>query len=217
MRQAFSTKLVHWNQSVDYYSWKGVYCSQGCVIGLDLSSESITGSIPSFSMAKNLTKINISHNHLTGQITSTRWEVLLSLVNLDLRNNSLDNAFMLHVFVLRSNKFHVSLGCTGPNANAAWSSSKEIVIDISYNNLEGTIPEKIGRIYSLGVLNLSHNALTGRIPPSLRKLNRLISLDLSVNHLVGQIPRMRFPKTSYEGNEGLYGFPRHEECKDLGS
>ena len=37
-----STKLVHWNQSVDCCSWEGVSCNKGRVIGLDLKSESIS-------------------------------------------------------------------------------------------------------------------------------------------------------------------------------
>ncbi|KAG7965132.1 hypothetical protein I3843_09G208700 [Carya illinoinensis] len=326
-------------------------------------------------MAKNLTEINLSHNHLTGQITSTHWEVLLSLVNLDLRNNSLDGSIPLSLFSLPSleklqlsnnqfsgqlhpfsdtsslrivdlssdrlqgqlsilpnvatylnfsrnnfsgvipasigrnkqsdnctmdiscnvterihsyrvlfvsysflvkcqkvdtafigifpayfqeGKLHICthriiLDCSTiafcfefwllhwPNANAVWPIPEEIVIDVSYNNLEGTIPQEIGQINSLRVLNLSHNALTGQIQPSLGKLSPLISLDLSsnkltgkipenlieltllstlnlsFNHLVGHIPRMRFHETSYEGNEGLCGFPLHEECKDSGS
>jgi hypothetical protein len=43
---------------------------------LDVSSNSFTGPIPSFSMAKNLTQINLSRNDLIGQITSTRWDEL---------------------------------------------------------------------------------------------------------------------------------------------
>ncbi|XP_041023817.1 receptor-like protein 7 [Juglans microcarpa x Juglans regia] len=173
-----------------------------------MSMNYFTGSIPSFSMAKDLTEINLSHNHLTGEITSTRWEVLLSLFYLDLRNNSLDGSIPLSLFSLPSllklqlsnNKFsgqlhpfsdvsslkivdlssnrlqgqlpilpqmatylnfstnNFSAGIPagiGLNANAAWPIPEEIVIDVSYNNLEGTIPEEIGGIYSLGVLNLS--------------------------------------------------------------
>ncbi|KAG2690917.1 hypothetical protein I3760_09G212400 [Carya illinoinensis] len=231
---------------------------------LDMSMNYFTGSISSFSMTKNLTEINLSHNHLTGQITSICWEVLLSLVNLDFRNNSLDGSIPLSLFSLPSlqklqlsnNQFSRQLQPFSnvsslrivdlsfnrlqgrPNANAVWPIPEEIVIDVSYNNLVGTIPEEIGQINSLRVLNLSHNAFTGQIPPSLRKLSYLISLDLSsnkltgkipenlieltllstlnlsFNHLVGHIPRMRFHETSYEGNEGLCGFQLHEECKD---
>ncbi|KAK4582395.1 hypothetical protein RGQ29_025536 [Quercus rubra] len=115
-------------------------------------------------------------------------------------------------------------------------------IDVSCNNLEGPIPEKIGELKSLYVLNLSHNSFTDSIPPSLGKLSHLESLDLSsnkltgaipmqladglgflsvlnlsFNQLVGQIPQIKqfatFLDTSYEGNKGLCGFPLNVECK----
>jgi hypothetical protein len=41
---ASSTKLVHWNQNVNCCLWEGVICSDGdCVIGLNLTNESISG------------------------------------------------------------------------------------------------------------------------------------------------------------------------------
>ncbi|KAL4606276.1 hypothetical protein ACB092_09G090700 [Castanea dentata] len=61
-------------------------------------------------------------------------------------------------------------------------------IDVSCNNLNGTIPEEIGELKSLSLLNFSHNALTGHIPPSLSNLTQLESLDLSNNNLTGEIP-----------------------------
>ena len=43
---ALSTKLVHWNQSLNCCSWKGVTCSEeGRVIGLNLNNESIYGGL----------------------------------------------------------------------------------------------------------------------------------------------------------------------------
>ncbi|KAG6643447.1 receptor-like protein 6 [Carya illinoinensis] len=41
----FSTKLVHWNESTDCCLWEGVTCSEGRVIGLDLSSEGISDEL----------------------------------------------------------------------------------------------------------------------------------------------------------------------------
>jgi Leucine-rich repeat (LRR) protein len=115
------------------------------------------------------------------------------------------------------------------------------LIDVSYNNLDGPIPEELGELKSLSGLNLSHNALTGRIPPSLGNLAQLESLDLSSNKLIGEIPMqladgliflavlnlsfnqlvgpipqskqfMSLSDDSFEGNEGLYGCPMTKEC-----
>nr|XP_023906119.1 receptor like protein 42-like [Quercus suber] len=61
---------------------------------------SFTGLIPSFSMAKNLTQIYLSHNKLTGQITSTHWNDLPNLVNLHLSSNSLGGSIPVSLFSL---------------------------------------------------------------------------------------------------------------------
>jgi hypothetical protein len=109
------------------------------------------------------------------------------------------------------------------------------LIDFSYNNFNGSIPDEMGQLKSLYVLNLSGNALTGEIPSSFGNMRQLESLDLSQNHLSGQIPPQfvnltflsflnvsnnqltgriptstqfsTFPNTSFEGNKGLWGPP----------
>ncbi|XP_058216921.1 receptor-like protein 34 [Rhododendron vialii] len=116
------------------------------------------------------------------------------------------------------------------------------VIDFSKNNFKGEIPDIVGDLKSLYVLNLSHNALTGSIPSSLGNLTQLGSLDLSWNKLGGSIPvtlasltflsflnlsynqligmiptgtqLQSFPRTSYEGNKGLWGAPLTTCCKE---
>ncbi|EOA32156.1 hypothetical protein CARUB_v10015408mg [Capsella rubella] len=113
-------------------------------------------------------------------------------------------------------------------------------IDFSGNRLEGEIPESIGLLKALIALNLSNNAFTGHIPLSLANLMKLESLDLSSNQLSGTIPNglgtLSFlaymnvshnqlngkipqgtqitgqPKSSFEGNAGLCGFPLEESC-----
>ncbi|KAL4597659.1 hypothetical protein ACB092_11G004600 [Castanea dentata] len=108
-------------------------------------------------------------------------------------------------------------------------------IDFSNNNFKGEIPKVIGELQSLKGLNFSHNNLIGCMPPSLGKLtslewldlssNKLIGeistqltdltslevLNLSENYLFGQIPQGKqfntFMNDSYNGNQGLCGFP----------
>lgn len=86
-------------------------------------------------------------------------------------------------------------------------------IDLSANNLSGTLPEElgalirlkrlvlndnlltdtipasIGHISTLEELNLANNSLTGEIPASLGDLRNLEVFDLSRNYLDGSIPR----------------------------
>ncbi|KAH0661122.1 hypothetical protein KY290_027090 [Solanum tuberosum] len=114
------------------------------------------------------------------------------------------------------------------------------VIDLSNNKFEGHIPSVLGDLIALQVLNMSHNGLKGHIPPSLGRLSVVESLDLSFNHLSGEIPQQlayltylesldlshnylqgcipqglqfrTFEKNSYEGNDGLRGFPVSKGC-----
>ncbi|KAM3264678.1 hypothetical protein P3L10_001672 [Capsicum annuum] len=120
--------------------------------------------------------------------------------------------------------------------------STNIIINLSKNRFEGQIPSVIGDLVGLRTLNLSHNGLEGHIPTSLHYLSILESLDLSSNkigggippqlasltflevlnlshnHLVGCIPKGKqfdtFENSSYQGNDGLHGFPL---SKDSGS
>ncbi|MCE3051050.1 hypothetical protein HAX54_048809 [Datura stramonium] len=112
--------------------------------------------------------------------------------------------------------------------------------DLSNNKLEGHIPSILGDLIALRVLNLSHNGLQGHIPPSLGSLSVVESLDLSSNQLSGGIPQQlasltslevlnlshnhlegcipkgpqfaTFENNSYEGNDGLRGFPVSGGC-----
>ncbi|KAK6785905.1 hypothetical protein RDI58_014430 [Solanum bulbocastanum] len=114
------------------------------------------------------------------------------------------------------------------------------VINLSNNKFEGHIPGNLGDLIAIRVLNLSHNGLQGHIPPSLGSLSVVESLDLSFNHLSGEIPQqlasltsleflnlshnhlqgcipqgpqfLTFESNSYEGNDGLSGFPVSKGC-----
>jgi protein brassinosteroid insensitive 1 len=109
-----------------------------------------------------------------------------------------------------------------------------IFLDLSYNQLDGSIPKEIGTMYYLMILNLGHNLLSGLIPPEMGGMANVAVLDLSHNQLEGPIPASlsamsfseidlsnnllngsipelgslaTFPKYVYENNSGLCGFP----------
>nr|CAA05266.1 Hcr9-4B [Solanum habrochaites] len=118
--------------------------------------------------------------------------------------------------------------------------TSNMIINLSKNRFEGHIPSIIGYLVGLRTLNLSHNVLEGHIPASFQNLSVLESLDLSSNkisgaipqqlssltflevlnlshnHLVGCIPKGKqfdsFGNTSYQGNDGLRGFPLSKLC-----
>ena len=61
-------------------------------------------------------------------------------------------------------------------------------LDLSLNDLEGSIPEELWNLENLISLNLSFNHFTGTISAKLGNLENLRMLDLSFNHLTGTIP-----------------------------
>ncbi|KAJ6864004.1 hypothetical protein NC651_034736 [Populus alba x Populus x berolinensis] len=61
-------------------------------------------------------------------------------------------------------------------------------IDLSNNQLHGSIPVTMGNLPSLTSLDLSNNILSGSIPLSLGSLSSLEYIDLSNNLLSGSIP-----------------------------
>ncbi|KAJ7968077.1 Leucine-rich receptor-like kinase family protein [Quillaja saponaria] len=65
------------------------------------------------------------------------------------------------------------------------------VLDLSYNSFNSEIPQWLFDIgHSLVYLNLSRNQLQGAIPNAIGKMITLISLDLFHNNLTGPIPTM---------------------------
>jgi Leucine-rich repeat (LRR) protein len=70
---------------------------------------------------------------------------------------------------------------------AFYDSAEILALDLSHNNLTGTIPEWIDRLSNLRFLLLSYNNLEGEIPIQLSRLDKLTLIDLSHNHLSGNI------------------------------
>jgi Leucine-rich repeat (LRR) protein len=164
---------------------------------LDMSSNYFVGSIPSFNMGKNLTTIDLSNNNLSGQITSTRWEELLNLEVLNLRNNSLEGSIPMSLFSLPSlQKLTLSNNRFSGQLNELLNVSSCLLetLDLSYNNLEGPIPMSLFEIQSLRSLSLSNNSLglasskLKTYPHFLINQSTLSSIDLSNNKIHGKIP-----------------------------
>jgi len=67
--------------------------------------------------------------------------------------------------------------------------NKEIIsLDLSHNNLKGTIPKEIGTLSMLEELKLKNNFITGSIPRDIGSISMLEFVDLSINKLDGTIP-----------------------------
>ncbi|KAF0929143.1 hypothetical protein E2562_016382 [Oryza meyeriana var. granulata] len=91
------------------------------------------------------------------------------------------------------------------------------VLDLARNNLTGEIPASLGRLRNLGVFDVSRNRLQGGIPDSFSNLSFLVQIDVSDNNLSGEIPQRgqlsTLPASQYAGNPGLCGMPL-QPCSD---
>ncbi|KAK6141792.1 hypothetical protein DH2020_024467 [Rehmannia glutinosa] len=83
-------------------------------------------------------------------------------------------------------------------------------LDLSSNWLSGEIPVDLANCSYLNVLRLDNNQLTGQIPPQIGQLNRMKTFTVTRNRLSGQVPvfvNSTIPAESYADNAGLCGDP----------
>nr|XP_023919894.1 receptor like protein 42-like [Quercus suber]POF00858.1 receptor-like protein 12 [Quercus suber] len=155
------------------------------LVYLDMSLNRFTGPIPSFSVAKKLTEINLSHNNLSGTIDSLNWKDLQNLVNLDLGNNSLGGNIpaslfslpLLQILQLSTNKF---------SGRLEFNVSSHLLntLDLSGNNLQGLVPTSVFELRNLKILSLSSNNFSGSFQLNkIQQLRNLSKLELSYNSL----------------------------------
>ncbi|CAL9764567.1 unnamed protein product [Musa acuminata subsp. burmannicoides] len=83
-------------------------------------------------------------------------------------------------------------------------------LDLSFNDFSGQIPVNLSDCTYLNSLKLQHNNLTGLIPGQLNFLSRLTEFDVSDNHLSGPIPAFQaklLTPSNFANNPGLCGAP----------
>ncbi|KAG2669730.1 hypothetical protein I3843_14G045500 [Carya illinoinensis] len=83
-------------------------------------------------------------------------------------------------------------------------------LDLSSNNLSGEIPVNLSNCTYLNTLKLDHNRLTGQIPLQFSLLSRIRQFSVANNLLTGQVPTFAnssIQKDSFANNPGLCGKP----------
>ncbi|KAK4607858.1 hypothetical protein RGQ29_001607 [Quercus rubra] len=159
------------------------------IIHLDLTNNSFSGLLPlSIFDLPNLSSFYLDANQLVGPLPN-HVSGLNLLIDLSLSSNFLNGTLPSWLFSLTSlesltldhNQFIGEIGEFKYNNSLVY-------LDLSYNMLQGSIPNSISRLVNLTQLSLSSNNLQGSIPSSISRLVNLFHLDLSSNNLQGSIP-----------------------------
>ncbi|XP_059449426.1 receptor-like protein 20 [Corylus avellana] len=206
-------KLASWTLELnksDCCSWDGVECDDntGRVIGLDLSSSCLFGSINSSSSLfrlVHLQRLNLAYNSffsssippqvlsvganagLTGYLPNFTWSSPLQTLYLARTSfsgelpASMGNLSFLTWLYIRECNFSGSIPSSLGNL------TKLTTLLLSYNSFVGNIPHSLGNLLQLSYLEMSCTQLTGQVPFRLVNLPQLSYLDLSYNLLSGEI------------------------------
>ncbi|KAM3699441.1 hypothetical protein ACJW31_05G025900 [Castanea mollissima] len=188
-------------------------CQISSLIILDLANNSLSGSIPN--CLKNISAMAFPNSNFNA-FFSTSWEYYasyvesLKLVPKGEEMEYKENLKLVRFIDLSSNNLSGSIP-------AEISDLSELrFLNLSRNHLMGKIPEKIGSMKELESVDLSRNHLSGEIPPSMSNLTFLSLLDLSYNNLSGRIPSstqlQSFDALRYIGNRQLCGDPLPKSC-----
>uniref|UniRef100_A0ACD5Y5K4 Uncharacterized protein n=1 Tax=Avena sativa TaxID=4498 RepID=A0ACD5Y5K4_AVESA len=138
------------------------------LVVLKLQMNNLSGSIKStFSSLTSLSILNLSRNSFTGEIPQT-FDQLSKLSNMNLAGNKISGPIPVSVSSLQYFNRTQSRGkfpdCGSIPSNIG--SLKELeILDLSYNNLSGTVPSLPDLPPSLTLLVLSYNQLTGYFSP----------------------------------------------------
>jgi hypothetical protein len=152
------------------------------------SDNNFTGKIPDYIGSWNLTDLRFQGNSFQGSIPATLSK-LVQLTNLrigDIENGSSSLAFIsnmtsLSILVLRNCKISDNLASIDFSKFASLK-----LLDLSFNNITGQVPEAMLGLNSLNFLFLGNNSLSGSLPSS--KGPSLTTLDFSYNQLSGNFP-----------------------------
>ncbi|XP_059438783.1 receptor-like protein EIX2 [Corylus avellana] len=169
-----SGRLSSW-VGEDCCNWLGVGCDNntGNVVKLDLRNPSWFDGFDQY----NKSCLG-GGNNLIGKIPNS-FANLCNLQALQLRGNNINGGITEFVDGLSQ--------CSNSSSEDGNLPSMQ-EIDLSFNQLNGTIPESIGKLSMLVSLNLNDNQMSGTIPESIGKLSMLVSLNLAHNQMSGTIP-----------------------------
>ncbi|XP_015883663.2 receptor-like protein 7 [Ziziphus jujuba] len=188
-------------------SWDGVQCDEetGYVIGLDISSSCLFGSINSNSTLFNLVhlqRLNLAGNNFNYSQIPTAVGKLSGLTYLNLSSSSFRGQIPIeisHLFKLsqldlsvnsNDNVKHKVLELKNPSMSSLLQNLTSLeVLDLSCINISSIVPDFLSNFNSLRSLYLTNCGLHGEFPAAIFQLPNLRTLDVGSNrNLKGYLP-----------------------------
>ncbi|KAF7825735.1 Receptor-like protein 12 [Senna tora] len=201
-------KTVSWIPKTDCCSWDGVECDDqtGHVIGLDLSSSQLYGSIGSNSSLFHLSqlqRLNLSHNHFNYSPIPSTLAHLSRLTHLDLSYSMFSGEIPKEISQL-SKLLILDLCCnyvsSFPETNLLQLKQQNLrsmiqnitnlqVLYLCFVNISSPVPNTLSNVSSLHVLCLRSSGMYGDFPIGIFHLPNLRYLEVGDNKgLTGYLP-----------------------------
>ncbi|CAI5537416.1 unnamed protein product [Closterium sp. Naga37s-1] len=168
----------------------------------DMSSNSLTGSIPNFiSALQKLVYLGLSasgEDGLKGTLPSGLGK-LTRLNELYLQRNGLSGPVSVLTSLTKLNRLLLGNNYFNGSFPQGFSNLKSLnYLSMRYNGFEGRIPNTISTLTKLTYLSLNNNRFKGIIPRTITALTKLSNLLLQDNFLDGYVPSFSSLKTLTE-------------------
>jgi len=184
-----NTWVNDWDLTKPMNEWHGVTINEfRNVIKLELPANGLSGEITSELkiMSGNLEVLNLANNQLNGLFPQL--SLVYRLFELNLSNNNLDgqlpnlgNLYNLKLLNLSNNNFYGSIFIRN------YSSSALVTLNLSNNKLTGNISFTIAHLPNIEHLYLNNNLFTGKLLSDLAVIPNLKTLHLQNNLFSGCI------------------------------
>ncbi|GLT58228.1 hypothetical protein SLA2020_311390 [Shorea laevis] len=199
------------SQAMDCCSWEGIWCDQdtGHVIGLDLSSSCLFGSINSNSSLFHLIQLqhlNLAFNHFNYSKIPYAFANLTTLTYLNLSESFFSRQIPFELSKLASlSTLDLSDSCIfgldegllelkRPNMRSLIENMTSLeYLRLSCVKINSRIPNMLANMSSLSTIRLGNCGLFGEFPSAIFQLPKLQVLIVSYNHgLMGNLPEFHF-------------------------
>ncbi|KAK4280116.1 hypothetical protein QN277_011784 [Acacia crassicarpa] len=209
----YMLSLACWNLGPQFPSW---IQSLKSLEYLEISNTKIFNSIPALFLGTmaNLVYLNLSHNHIEGDLSNLVINMTISGGVVDLSSNKLNGQLPyvsqnVEYIDLSSNRLSGSIA----NFLCHKQESKWLrYLNLASNNLSGKMPDcwmkwpdlltvnlennhfigilhtSMASLLELQILNVRNNTFSGNFPSFLKNKTNLISLDLGENQFSGMVP-----------------------------